>query len=58
MLFHFKVNELRYRLCAVTPNFFKGQNLLKKILRKDNIGQIEKSFLIDLLTPNNAIYRG
>ena len=34
------------------------QNLLKKILRKDILTQsIEKNFLIDSLTTNNAMYR-
>ena len=50
-----KVNDSRYKQCEVTPHFSTGPNLLKKniVLRKDTI---EKSFLIDPLTTNNAIY--
>ena len=36
MLF-FKVNESRYKQCWIIPYFSIGQNLLKKILRKDDI---------------------
>ena len=30
-----KVDESRYKQWGITPTFFTGQNLLKKILRKD-----------------------
>ena len=30
----FKVNELRYKQCGVTPHFSTGQYLFKRILRK------------------------
>ena len=30
-----KVNESPYEQCGKTPHFSKGQNLLRKILRKD-----------------------
>ena len=30
-----KVNESRHKQCGVTPHFSTGQNLLKKIFRKD-----------------------
>ena len=30
-----KANESQYMQCGVTPHFSTGQNLLKKILRKD-----------------------
>ena len=36
MLF-FKVNESRDKQCWIIPYFAIGQNLLKKILRKDDI---------------------
>ena len=53
----FKVNESRYKQRGVTPHFSTGQNLLENILReKINIDIIEKSFLIDPLTTNNATY--
>ena len=53
-----KVHESRYEQCGVTPHFSTGQNLLKKILRKDNIDIVNwKKFLIDPLTMNNAKYR-
>ena len=34
-----KVNELRYKQCGVTPQLSTGQNLLKKVLRKDKYWQ-------------------
>ena len=41
-----KVNKSRYKQCGVTPHFFIGQNLLKKILRKDKYwhNQFRKAF--------------
>ena len=44
---------------GVTPHFSTGQYLLENIFRKDKYlltQSIEKSFLIDTLTTNNAIY--
>ena len=43
MFTHFidlKVSESRYRQYGLTPHFSTGQNLLKKILRKDKIDQV------------------
>ena len=34
-----KVNESSYKQCRVIPHFSTGQNLLKKILRKDKYWQ-------------------
>ena len=41
-----KANESRYEPCGMTPNFSTGQNLLKKILRKDKYwhNQLRKAF--------------
>ena len=51
-----KANESQYMQCGVTPHFSTGQNLLKKILRKDRYwpNQLGK-LLIDPLTTNYAI---
>ena len=42
----------------ITPHFATGQNLLKKNIEKRRIltQSIEKSFLIDPLNTNNAVY--
>ena len=42
----FKFNASRYKPCGATPHFSTGQNLLKKILRKDNYlhNQLRKAF--------------
>ena len=54
----FKVNESRYKQCDVNSHFSTGQNILKRILKKDKYWQsIEKSFLIDPLATNNALRR-
>ena len=57
--FVFKVNELRYEQCWVTPHFSAGENLLKKLLRKDkNIDTIIWEKLFDRFADhNNTIYR-
>ena len=54
----FKINELRYNQCEVTPHFSNGQSLLKKNIEKRYIlkQSIEKNFLVDPLNTNNAIY--
>ena len=33
--YNIKVNESRHKQCGVTQHFSTGENLLKKILRKD-----------------------
>ena len=51
------LNESRYKQCGVTLHFSTWETTLKKILILEYLGPIEKSFLIDLLTTNKAIYR-
>ena len=39
-----KVNESRHKQYGVTPHFSTGQNLLKKISRKDRQNHLRKVF--------------
>ena len=52
-----KVNKSWYKQCGETPNYSIEQNLLKIIDERQILTpSVEKSFLIDPLTINNAIY--
>ena len=54
---HFHCVKMRENTDTFHVVFSTGQNLLKKILRKDKYWQSQlKSFLIDLLIANNAMY--
>ena len=47
IIYVLNVNESRYKQCEITLHFSTGQNLLKKLLRKDKYwhNQLRKAFL-------------